>query len=243
MEAIRKSGVLHPSVKGNYTDPHIIDSINKSLLQNLQEEQGLLARANRPVGPRTYEVNIAARPELMLDWDKPVSAQSPHVKDVLTKFGWDPESYTLPGGALAPRIGGPTGEDAYKNLARQMHNRYGQTDRGIQSSYASQELAEAGIPGIRYLDQGSRLGGGNDRSILQNQLKATQALHVETPTDYTTKEVARLQGLIDRTPPPTYNYVVTDPSKLDILAKYGVVGTAGGGMGALAAQDQYGAQP
>ncbi len=40
-------------------------------------------------------------------------------------------------------------------------------------------------------------------------------------------------------PQGTYNYVVTDPSKLDILAKYGVVPTAGGGMAALAARDQY----
>jgi len=203
-----------------------------------------------PVGPRTYEVNINARPELMLDWDKPVSAQSPHVKDVLTKFGWDPESYTLPGGALAPRIGGPTGEDAYKNLTRQMHNRYGQTDRGIQSNYASQELADAGIPGIRYLDQGSR-GQVTPEAIanLRASIAKKEAAHQANPWLVDAEKNAwgarNLSALdeekrqLEQMLRPTYNYVVTDPSKLDILGKYGVVGTAGGGMAALAAQDQY----
>jgi len=59
-------------------------------------------------------------------------------------------------------------------------------------------LREAGIPGIRYLDQGSRGTGSG-----------------------------------------TSNYVVFDPGIIDIVKKYGIVGGAPIGMGALAAQDRY----
>mgnify|MGYP003694582751 CR=1 FL=1 len=39
-------------------------------------------------------------------------------------------------------------------------------------------------------------------------------------------------------PKRTSNYVIFDPERIDILRKYGIPVTAGG-MGALAAQDQY----
>jgi hypothetical protein len=71
---------------------------------------------------------------------------------------------------------------------------------------------------------------------------ARQGGIARTTKHFDTEDAAR-QFASENTVPPTYNYVVTDPSKLDILGKYGVVGTAGGGMGVLAAQDQYGAQP
>ena len=34
-----------------------------------------LLASGKPVGPRTYEVNINADPAHFLDWDKPLSAQ------------------------------------------------------------------------------------------------------------------------------------------------------------------------
>ena len=71
----------------------------------------------------------------MLDWDKPLSQQSPEVQSALQK-------------AIAknPNM---TGKELYRKFA------VGDTSR----PHASQTLQELGIPGIRYLDGGSRAGG------------------------------------------------------------------------------------
>jgi hypothetical protein len=85
----------------------------------------------------------------MLDWDKPLSQQKhlfenigPHgdsfkFKDFLERFGIDTEKTT--GGQFLQEIG--IGRDSAKAAA------------------ISQTLRSYGIPGIRYLDQGSRAGG------------------------------------------------------------------------------------
>ena len=80
-----------------------------------------------------YQVNIGADPEHFLDWDKPLSEQSQHVQDALGKVPWtEPylQSGNFPGSQIAPKT--PEG---------------------------AQQLKDAGIPGIRYLDQGSRGAG------------------------------------------------------------------------------------
>jgi hypothetical protein len=88
----------------------------------------------KPAGGHMYEVNIGADPEHFLDWDKPLSEQHPVVQDVIGKLGiaqnYKPETVT--GEYLA---------------------------RSLGSSEGAQQLREAGIPGIRYLDQGSRGAG------------------------------------------------------------------------------------
>jgi hypothetical protein len=82
----------------------------------------------------------------MLDWDKPLSEQHPDVqpvlRDMLTKArksfsGIDPN-------------GNPIGG--------QVHHLYAQ-HRGGNANAVSEELAQAGIPGIRYLDGSSRTAG------------------------------------------------------------------------------------
>lgn len=80
-----------------------------------------------------YEVELGVEPHQLLDWDKPLSEQSPLVQQALLKTGWSPEhmkSSVLDGGYVAPT-----------------------------TPYGSSKYAEAGIPGIRYLDQGSRGAG------------------------------------------------------------------------------------
>jgi len=208
-----------------------ITAIRQKHADTLQQRLDALT-SGAPVGPRTYEVNINARPELMLDWDKPVSAQSPHVKDVLaTKFGWTPEGYTLPSGKLAPRIGGPIGATAYNDLQLGLANKYAVPERGRA---ASEALAEAGIPGIRYLDQGSR---GQKYWVARHPQGGTS----EYPSEAEARAfITRNPEYRMEAPQQTYNYVVTDPSKLDILAKYGIVGTAGaGGIGSLVDPSRY----
>ena len=94
-----------------------------------------------------YEVNIAADPAHFLDWDKPLSEQSQHVQDALAKL--EPNLYHPSSGDYDPR------EPGYMAYNRLGHSR--------DPVAVSQALRDAGIPGIRYLDQGSR-GAGDGTS-------------------------------------------------------------------------------
>ena len=49
--------------------------------------------------------------------------------------------------------------------------------------------------------------------------------------------LAQAEAVVNK-PPPTSNYVVFDPSIIDIMKKYGIAGIPAG-MGALAAQENY----
>jgi hypothetical protein len=85
-----------------------------------------------------YHVRVNANPEHFLDWDKPLSEQHPHVQQVLSTLGLDPQdelhfsrSGKVPYYAMSARFG----RDPEK---------------------VSAALHAAGIPGIRYLDANSR---------------------------------------------------------------------------------------
>ncbi len=74
----------------------------------------------------------------MLDWDKPLSEQPQNVQDALAKF--DPDMYHIEGGDYDPT-----------ELGQMVYSRMSQNP-----AEASQRMYQAGIPGIKYLDQGSR---------------------------------------------------------------------------------------
>jgi hypothetical protein len=99
---------------------------------------------------KMYQVAINADPEHFLDWDKPLSEQSPKVQEALTdKMGLDPKHGNLSGHALMDRITNeviPYGQATNENI--------------------SNSLRAAGIPGIKYLDQGSRGAGSGTRNYV-----------------------------------------------------------------------------
>ena len=169
-QKVLQSGELYPGHK----IPEAGITGRVEAIARLNEAVRLL-ESGKPVGPRTYEVNINARPEEMLDYDRSLSEQSGHVKSTLGGLGIEDTGGQSLVNYLAEKFGG--------------------------SSRSSKSLRDAGIPGIRYLDQGSR-GAGNG----------------------------------------TNNYVIFDPSRIDILRKYGMVGgavpAAAGAMGELARQEQ-----
>ncbi len=108
-----------------------------------------------------YEVQVNADPAHFLDWDKPLSEQTPHVQEALAKLtkGMKPEEYSMPVNNPDGSIEhGAWGSTIYQGLARKngarVNNSFGYGDEGT-----SQMLRDAGIPGIRYLDQGSRASG------------------------------------------------------------------------------------
>jgi hypothetical protein len=202
-----------------------------------QERALDLLRSGQPVGPRTYEVNINARPEQMLDWFKPLAEQTPYVKDVALQMGVPPDLYTLPGGRLANRLGGATGEDFYHALRSDLGSeqpilgtRY--TAPTVNEAAASQALNEAGIPGIRYLDQGSRNAGDwhitppsqtvSGKWMVKSNDYNSKGLHFDT-------EAAAQAALAEKLNQRTHNYVIFDPNKLDIRKMYAVPGAVGAG--------------
>jgi hypothetical protein len=95
-----------------------------------------------------YEVNINADPADFLDWDKPLSEQPKKVRDVL---GDGPET-------AAAKL-----SLAYKNP---MHGGdLARMDRA-DPAQVSAAMKERGIPGIRFLDAGSRGAGEGSRNYV-----------------------------------------------------------------------------
>jgi hypothetical protein len=82
----------------------------------------------------------------MLDWDKPLSEQPANVRAALAKL--DPESYHPTGGDYDAN---ELGQQTYHRLLRT----YGESK--VAAMMAGPDMQ---IPGIKYLDQGSRAGGG-----------------------------------------------------------------------------------
>lgn len=106
----------------------------------------VVAKANAVTG-QLYKVDLPDEHiAKMLDWDKPLSQQHP---DVQTAFG----------GKLTPEglKADPPGSALYNSLI-------GNWDK---QSVASDQLFNAGIPGIRYLDGGSRgTGAGTSNYVV-----------------------------------------------------------------------------
>jgi hypothetical protein len=84
----------------------------------------------------------------MLDWDKPISEQPKYVRETLKQLAEEGQDYypTLKGMMQPFESGNTKGQAIYHALQRE----------GGSASSAARELRAAGIPGIRYLDQGSR---------------------------------------------------------------------------------------
>jgi hypothetical protein len=83
----------------------------------------------------------------MLDWDKPLSEQPKNVQEALAKY--DPDMYHPSGNDYSPE---ERGQWIYMRLAN-----------STTQKNASNKLTEMGIPGIKYLDEGSRGATGQGR--------------------------------------------------------------------------------
>jgi hypothetical protein len=207
------------------------------MLDKWQKQLDVL-RSGKPVGPRTYEVNINADPAHMLDWDKPLREQSSRVqktvrqlKDFNAPLG-PPETQAAAlsaAGLPAPRFfSDVSGAGIYSDAATKIGGR----------PLASEIFNEAGIPGIKYLDEGSR-GVWDVRENpkgFRGQQTISPGYGGKMSEYFPTQDAA--QDWINKN--RTSNFVVFDPSKIDIRKKYAFPLAAGaGGMGALAATDAY----
>lgn len=104
---------------------------------------------------RMYEVNINADPEHFLDWDKPPSQQPENVRAAIDKV-------------MSPIA--PSGYSAHPDLGERSMSSvmYDMSHKSLTGSHAnaSQALRDAGVPGIKYLDQGSRASGDGSRNYV-----------------------------------------------------------------------------
>lgn len=127
-----------------------------------------------------YEVNIAADPNAFLDWDKSLLLNHPlrdTIADAAMKASgstWAQARNSGRDAMLAARNENLTGEGAYHQLSKMFET----SDDAWQSisktpnellntkAAASEALKQSGIPGIKYLDAGSRGAGDGTRNYV-----------------------------------------------------------------------------
>ena len=105
-------------------------------------------------------------------------------------------------------------------------------------------MQAAGIPGIRYLNQGSRNAGGwhitppdqtvSGKWMVKSNDYNSQGMHFDNEADARAALDQKIGG-------QTHNYVVFDADTIAILRKYGIAGLMLGG-GAAATQRQGNSQ-
>ena len=158
---------------------------------------------------RMYEVNVDANPEDFINFDAPFSEQPQKVQDY---YGYLTRGgRSIDGADLALRV---------------------------ESPIYAREAKEAGIPGIRYLDQGSRATSGGEILGAEKTADGWKAkIRVEnrggagfqTPTQQltTSKAFATEAEAMDwargKVGGGSSNYVVFDDKLISILRKYGLV--------------------
>ena len=131
------------------------DKYRRAAAEWLHSNKGRIS--SEPSG-RMYEVNIHADPERFLDLDKPLSQQTQAVRDAAMKA-------VAQGAADAARAAGISGTDVAAGIANSA-NPFGMFPNAVKGSVMSGAMRNAGIPGIKYLDQGSRAAGDGSRNYV-----------------------------------------------------------------------------
>ena len=187
-----------------------------------------------------YEVNIAADPSNMIDYDTPLSQQSSVLKAIEDTYG-DPEIILT---QLGLDLKTATGSDFIHSLSG-----VGQVNKENASSF----LSKAGIPGIKYFSDTSRnTSGGELIDVIKDAdgFKAKVAVDnragglggkgrvVTTSKPYKTEQEAR-DWAEQATKNQERNFVVFDDSLIEIMRKYGLLAPLVG-AGAVAAVSDTG---
>jgi len=98
-----------------------------------------------------YQVQINVPEKDLLDWDAPVRKQPPTVRRLYGDF-----MFNEPG----------DGERIYRDASVRLGSNYDDLTGMLGERDASQELLQAGIPGIRFLDSNSRAGRSGSRNYV-----------------------------------------------------------------------------
>lgn len=131
-------------LEGLYNKPELMPDWQRQAINRLKENPGRFDGVKFDDPGHMYEVRINADPADFLDWDKPFLGQSNAVQSAMREAGQHPER------------SGPFGTHEISDmpvgtmLARQLSDK---------DHLLYETMREAGIPGIRYLDQMSRGAG------------------------------------------------------------------------------------
>jgi hypothetical protein len=212
----------------------------------IRDQRNELSRMrDDPLGGKghMYEVNINADPDAFLDWDKPLSEHSEATRQAIAAAAANFE----PRGPLAKGINqnlrsgnlNLTGEQAYTGI--------GGLSGGPEKIAASEVLRQAGIPGIKYLDAGSRGAGGNGLATARRNLQLAEQDLAANPSDrYLQRDVEDWRSNVaaeeKALSKASRNYVVFSDEIIDIVKKYGIVGALGAGLITQQMADQLQAQ-
>lgn len=121
---------------------------------------------HKPTTGATLEVGVDAAPDQLLDWDAPLTKQSPAIRRALRELAQDESFRPM---IREARRDGMTGGEFYEMVA-------GDADGG---EFASEALGGVGIPGVRYLDGNSRVAGQGTRNYViwdESKLRILRAL-------------------------------------------------------------------
>lgn len=148
-----------------YNGTHVSASELRQIISK-QEARGWTLKSGR-----LYEVELAPKEHEYLDWDKAYDQQSPEVRSALERVGVMPEDFE---GTVH------SGQDVYRLVAnREFRKEYPGAENSGDDAAASKALADAGIPGIKYLDGSSR----------------TSAAKIDLLKKFNERDRERLQGL------------------------------------------------
>lgn len=225
----------HPNLQ-----PYLNDSAFKKDIQKIingtnpdgtvtDEAINILRRLDKtmpkPSG-QLYKVDLADEQiPKMLDWDKPLSQQTPEVQKALS--GIESKFPKIPDFNLRKWM------DA-DPLASTWHNAL-QRDLGVDPAMISNTLKERGITGIRYLDAGSRntsagelIGVAKGADGWQAKIRKTpsgqvgdvipMAPSITTSKSYPTEQAAR-DWANSQIGGGTSNFVVFDPKHMNIIGR------------------------
>lgn len=141
--------------------------------RELMREAAKVLASGQPLEGRMYEVAIHAHPDQFLDWDKPFSQQAPNVQAALIdlmksrKFPLDDQ-----GVPLAIRSD-PTGGSIHAWVASSLQ---GSGDNRAGQAAFAEALKARGVPGIKYLDRGSRSAGKGTYNYVVNDDRLVDVL-------------------------------------------------------------------
>lgn len=140
-----KNGANHTSPA---MTPELVEAVSKKFASGEFKPGGFM-----------YEVNVNADPADFLDWDKPLSEQPQKVRE------WAADVANT-GGLRAKKLAGySTGRDVWE-ASRSPFVSKALGFENYSTSGPSDAMKGRGIPGIRYLDQGSRGAGDGSRNYV-----------------------------------------------------------------------------
>jgi len=127
------------------------------LKEQLSAVLGLADKVDIKPPGRMYQVRINADPESFLDWDKPLSQQPDVVRNAIDAMG---DTALLAKSGAKYHQFDPFTELKGGDFINSLNRHAGSPDA------ARTAFKDSGIPGIRYLDQGSRSAGDGSRNYV-----------------------------------------------------------------------------